>query len=262
MLRQILSAIGRAIGLALAFIGNVFDRILIGCGLAPSVPPVDPSAELDEIAQEAAEADRIEELAMVRRWATVRLYRRAFDYPPGRIGDWLAALNDDDAGRVAAASGAGALQAHLDGVSHWPDLPPSRATHDTRHWRSDHTPSRTASAKPPNRRAGTYGSRCGRDANLGISEGRSQVRLGPAVRKHRPSQAAGRLIERARASCTLMTSPSIRRIRSTTAAGARSPAAIETVAKPTAKNACAVKRCGSKSAIGLFLTVGDHNLYY
>lgn len=143
MLKQILSVIGRAIGLALAFIGNVFDEILIGCGLAPSVPPVDPSAELDEIAQEAAEVDRIEELAMVRRWATARLYRRAFDYPPGRIGDWLAALTDDDAGRVAAASGAGALQGHLDGVGLWPDLPPVASSHETHRWRSDHTPSRT-----------------------------------------------------------------------------------------------------------------------
>ena len=142
MLRLILSAIIRTIGLALAFIGNVFHGILIGCGLAPSVPPVGPSAELDEIAQEAAEADRIEELAMVRRWATARLYRRAFDYPPGRIGDWLAALSDDDAGRIAAASGAGALQAHLDGVSLWPDLPPVASSHETRRWRSDHTPSR------------------------------------------------------------------------------------------------------------------------
>ena len=140
MLRQIFSAIGRAIGLVLTFFGGVLRGILIGCGLAPSVPPVDASAELEAIEKEAAEADRIEELALVRRWATARLYRRLFNYPPGRIGDWLAALTDDDAGRVAAASGAGALQAHLDGSAPWPDLPPVAGQYETRRWRREHTP--------------------------------------------------------------------------------------------------------------------------
>jgi hypothetical protein len=145
MLRRILAAIASAINAAFWLADQLVDGFLIAAKLKPSLPPVDASADLNEIAASKREVERLEDVATVKNWATARLYGKKFELPDRPISQWLTALTVDDAARVAVADGAGELRDHLDGGRQAPGLPPVGSFEDTRRWRSRNMP------RPPRR---------------------------------------------------------------------------------------------------------------
>jgi hypothetical protein len=140
MLRGILSAVVSAIRGSLWLANELFRGFLIAARLLPSVPPVDASEDLAEIAETKSAVERLEDEATVKWWATARLYGRPFELPPRPIAQWLLALTIDDAGRIATADGAGMLRAHLDGTCLFPGLPPVGDFEQTRRWRMNRKP--------------------------------------------------------------------------------------------------------------------------
>lgn len=150
MLRAILAAIMSILGIIgypFYVFGRAVENACVALGYLPSVPPADGTEDFEEIAAEEAVVRSVEDLNVVKRWASAKIFKRQFTVPAGHIGEWLSALTVDDAGLIAAANGAGALADHLSGKQPFAGLAPVGDFEQTRRWYLDRRPT------PPVRRA-------------------------------------------------------------------------------------------------------------